>query len=258
MKYKKFTIIELLIVLVILAILVALLLPTLVSTKQKASRLVCLNNLRQLGIMSIIYAKDDKLRTLPLDGRNHSDSAFKPNIWRTDMLLIMNFVSQSTVDELNSGTTTPMEVESLNIFQCPSAKYVWSPLSWSTNIAHGQNGTGDLRNTYLYLGNGQEETAYWERDWEIRPQHLTDAEALKSVMWADQIMYYNADYNGSRVGWGLSNHLGPNNPFGTNQIFLDGHGQWKDYKDFKDGIRPFENQSASHRYESNDWGQWWW
>jgi prepilin-type N-terminal cleavage/methylation domain-containing protein/prepilin-type processing-associated H-X9-DG protein len=241
---RGFTLVELLVVIGIIALLISILMPALQSTREKALRLKCANNLRTFGQAVHLYAGQNKNKVPMHRGQAN---------WLWD-------VSYDTRDWFNQVAKIPQDM-----FYCPSYSHQTDGMWTFSGTGHPGPGQNFMICGYYWLGKrpgipvgttwvpttmGVVPFRYPDEDRWI--ETVTDKSKKNApsdlVLMSDIVIsatnstqttnnnfvttFGGYAVNGVRAGHGTSHRTGVK-PLGGNVLFLDGHVIWRNFDEMK-------------------------
>ncbi len=234
MKHKSsrqdrygFTLIELLVVIAIVAILAAMLLPALAAAKEKAKRVQCVGNLKQIGVGSIMYAGDN-------------NDFFEACAWNTGWAATPPFTGFNPFQMDNNMLTTASELgfhtDSIDptlgysvtptIWTCPSrptlpAPNVWpNPATWAMGYAYFGGVTNWIWNGNKYTSGSPIKSTTARAAWMLAVDLVINLAVPPAYKWSDPTKALN---DGLTT---LPAHGNGNVPSGGNELFVDGSVYW--------------------------------
>ena len=225
---RKFTLLELLIVVAIIAILLSLLLPSLGKARLKAKRAVCLSNLKQLSIAQTSYSTVSN-GNLAVSSRGISWSTYSNvslHVWSKD---VFDPFKEYYLNDAVEAFICPVQEVSKNWWEY-SAKA-------DSRLTSYMSATNECLSTSTAAGRSG---ATWQKDnKDFFVKMFSLVEDSGQMLFAELIRY-----DPNSANWNLADkNYKKGNPEGGNELRVDGSGRWRTFQEkqvnYRHGAWPY-------------------
>ncbi len=240
---RAFTLIELLVVIAIIAILAAMLLPALSAAKEKAKRALCLSNLKQIGIGSIMFANDNNDT---FEAAAYNTGWGRQNPWQMDAAMVATASSLGLNTNSASGASGSV---SATIWTCPDRPTLPAMDQSGGTWALGYQYFGCVTN--WYVGGTSVTSASPFKTSTAKPSWMLASDLVLKInnnAWTDPAA---KPYSGT---YALPAHKKGNLPAGGNELFADGSVAWVNASQMYNVYAAAGANSYKFYFYQQDWG----
>lgn len=229
---RAFTLVEMIVVIAILIVLVALLYPVYEKSRERARRVACMANLRQLGIAIHLYSGEWDGKVPPRIGKGTGNPRTSQYLMEDDYVTGIGLLYPKYLDNQKSFYC-PSNIKAFAKTDCFNTVY-WNP----TPVKK----THDTKIGYFYLSGGGSRGGNWDQLSVLRDLKIStpgSGEFPLRVLMGDRV----------GTGGGANGTGGGSHPFdridlsrkrvdGGNFLFADGHVKWANLYSYPKGTGP--------------------